>query len=77
MAIFLSATPSPALLQAHDPCALEPSTIALGHRVIYQWCPDGILQAPPAGGFAEKYLGVTVTARNWNTVTKLALRACA
>ncbi len=42
MAIFLSATPSPALLQAHDPCALEPSTIALGHRAIYQWCPDGI-----------------------------------
>jgi len=77
MAIFLSATPSPALLQAHDPCALEPSTIALGHRAIYQWCPDGILQAPRAGGFAEKYLGVTVTARNWNTVTKLALRACA
>jgi uncharacterized protein (DUF1697 family) len=28
--------------------------------------------APPVGGFVEKHLKVTVTARNWNTVTRLA-----
>lgn len=72
MAHFLSAQPDPALLAEHDPCALDPDTIFLGERVIYQWCPDGMLQAPPVGGFAERYLDVAVTARNWNTVTKLA-----
>ncbi len=71
-ALFLSKAPDPALLKAHDPAALAPDQIRLGDRVIYQWCPDGILAAPPVGTFAEKHLGVTVTARNWNTVTKLA-----
>jgi uncharacterized protein (DUF1697 family) len=40
--------------------------------VIYQWCPDGILAAPAVGGFVEKRWKVVTTARNWNTVTKLA-----
>ncbi|WP_127782797.1 DUF1697 domain-containing protein [Rhodococcus sp. X156] len=69
---FLFPAPDPALLAAHDPRQLDPENTALGERVIYQWCPDGILQAPPVGGFAEKHLGVAATARNWNTVTKLA-----
>ncbi len=75
VAHFLSAAPDPTLLAAHDPCNLAPETIVLGDRVIYQWCPDGILAAPPAGKFAEKHLGVTVTARNWNTVLALRARA--
>jgi uncharacterized protein (DUF1697 family) len=72
MALFLSKEPDPKLLKAHDPRSLAPEEIRLGDRVIYQWCPDGVLAAPAAGGFAEKHLGVTVTGRNWNTVTKLA-----
>jgi uncharacterized protein (DUF1697 family) len=75
VAHFLSAAPDPTLLTAHDPCDLAPETIVFGDRVIYQWCPDGILAASPAGTFAEKYLGVTVTARNWNTVLALRARA--
>lgn len=72
MAHFLSAAPEPALLAEHDPCTLDPDTIVLGDRVIYQWCPNGVLKAPPVGGFVEKRWRVRVTARNWNTVTKLA-----
>jgi uncharacterized protein (DUF1697 family) len=72
MANILSARPDPALLAEHDPTALDPENSRLGERVIYQWCPDGVLAAPPVGGIAEKYLGVAVTARNWNTLTKLA-----
>jgi uncharacterized protein (DUF1697 family) len=71
MALFLSTAPDPKLVKAHDPRSLAPDEIRLGDRVIYQWCPDGVLAAPPAGAFAEKHLGVTVTGRNWNTVTKL------
>ena len=68
----LSAAPDPALLAGHDPVALDPQWARLGDRVIYQWCPDGLLEAPAVGPYAEKHLGVTVTARNWNTLTKLA-----
>ena len=72
MAHFLSDPPHPDRLAAHDPRLLDPGRIDLGDRVIYQWCPDGLLVAPPVGTFAERHLGVTVTARNWNTVTRLA-----
>ena len=71
LANFLSAVPDPTLLKRHDPTSLDAAHIVVGDRVIYQWCPDGVLAAPPVGAFAEKHLGVTVTARNWNTLTKL------
>jgi uncharacterized protein (DUF1697 family) len=71
MAHVLSASPDPDLLAAHDPVELDPDRSRRGDRVIYQWCPDGVLAAPPVGGYAEKHLGVSVTARNWNTLTKL------
>ncbi len=72
MALFLSASPDADLLATHDPVALSPEQISLGDRVIYQWCPDGVQAAPQVGPFVERKLKVTVTARNWNTVTKLA-----
>lgn len=72
MAHILATAPDPALLAEHDPIALDPDNARLGERVIYQWCPDGLLGAPPVGGYAEKHLRVAVTARNWNTMTKLA-----
>ncbi|MFC4949411.1 DUF1697 domain-containing protein [Pseudonocardia sp. GCM10023141] len=72
MAHILAATPDAALLAEHDPVALDPDRAQLGDRVLYQWCPDGVLDAPQIATFAEKKLGVAVTARNWNTLTKLA-----
>ena len=72
LATFLSRAPEAGLLAAHDPTALDPGRIAVGDRVIYQWCPDGFLAAPPVAAFVEKNLLVTVSARNWNTVTRLA-----
>jgi uncharacterized protein (DUF1697 family) len=72
MALFLSGVPDPALLAEHDPLALDPDRTGMGDRVIYQWCPDGILQAPEVGTFVERRLKVIVTGRNWNTVEKLA-----
>ncbi|HEX3782402.1 MAG TPA: DUF1697 domain-containing protein [Pseudonocardiaceae bacterium] len=73
MALFLSANPDPKLLAAHDPVTLAPEQVRVGDRVIYQWCPDGVMAAPPVGPFVERHLKVAVTARNWNTVTKLAV----
>jgi uncharacterized protein (DUF1697 family) len=71
MALFLSETPDPALLARNDPVALDPQRVRIGQRVIYQWCPNGLMAAPSVGAFVEKHLKLTVTARNWNTVTKL------
>ena len=71
LALFLSASPDPELLAKYDPRTLAPSEVELGDRVIYQWCPEGILAAPNVHGFVEKNLKVAVTGRNWNTVTKL------
>ncbi|MGI9000360.1 MAG: DUF1697 domain-containing protein [Pseudonocardia sp.] len=72
MALFLSAAPDPTLLAAHDPIELDPDNARFGDRVIYQWCPDGVLAAPPISTFVERNLRQDVTGRDWNTVTKLA-----
>jgi uncharacterized protein (DUF1697 family) len=71
MVHFLSTAPDPALLAAHDPVAVDPQRLRVGERVLYQWCPDGLLAAPDIGPAVAR-LGVTFTARNWNTVSKLA-----
>jgi uncharacterized protein (DUF1697 family) len=71
MAHVLGARPDDKLVAERDAVALDPENARLGERVIYQWCPDGLLKAPPVGGFAEKNWKVTVTARNWNTMTRL------
>jgi uncharacterized protein (DUF1697 family) len=77
LALFLSAAPDKGRLAEHDPTTLAPDHIRLGERVIYHWCPDGFLAAPDVSGFVEKRLGLTVTGRNWNTVTKLSALAAA
>lgn len=48
----------------------SPEVLALGPRVAYLWCPEGLLASrlPEAVGRA---LGDGVTTRNWATVTKL------
>ncbi len=65
MAHVLGAEPDPDKLA--DAIKLDPDNARPGPRVIYQWCPDGLLKAPPV---TDK-LGVLVTARNWNTIAKL------
>lgn len=72
MVLFLSAEPDPERLAAHNPGDLAPDDVHVVVREIYQWCPDGFHEAPTVSVFVEKHLGVWVTARNWNTVARLA-----
>jgi uncharacterized protein (DUF1697 family) len=72
LVLFLSSAPDPNVVTAADPRALAQEHIALGDRVIYQWCPDGVRNAPQVSAFVEKHWQVDVTARNQNTLTKLA-----
>jgi uncharacterized protein (DUF1697 family) len=61
-----------------DRAKLEPLTkqdwaaeaLALGTRVAYLWCADGILASKLAEAVG-RVLGDAVTSRNWATVTKL------
>jgi uncharacterized protein (DUF1697 family) len=48
----------------------SPECLALGTRVAYLWCPEGILASPLAES-VNRALGDAVTARNWATVMKL------
>ncbi len=44
--------------------------LALGRRVVYYWCPEGLLASPLAEAIGRA-LGDGVTSRNWATMVKL------
>ena len=69
--LFLSAAPDPERLSGIDPDAYLPERFWVGEREIYMWCANGVRDAQLAEMLTERRLGVTVTARNWNTVTRL------
>ncbi len=72
---FLSATPRPAAarsleadLRAHAP---DGDAVWLTGAEAFLWCPGGFSLLDHAAAI-ERRLGVVVTTRTWNTVTKLA-----
>lgn len=58
---------------AIDRDAFRPEAFALGDRVVYLYTPDGLGRSRLGDVLSRPALfrGVTVTARNWNTVRKL------
>jgi uncharacterized protein (DUF1697 family) len=48
----------------------SPEVLALGARVAYLWCPEGLRASPLTKAVGEA-LGAAVTTRNWSTVLKL------
>lgn len=70
MVWFCSTPPDPARAALQEALALDPEHARLVGSVLYQWCPDGLLDAPPVAAGIES--GIVITSRNWNTVTKLA-----
>ena len=44
--------------------------LALGERVCYLWCPDGVARSRVLEE-VEKTLGDAITSRNWGTIQKL------
>ena len=70
-AVFLSADPSPDRLAAIDPAAVAPDVFVAGDRVIHAWYRVGPQASRLAGQLTDRGLGVTATARNWNTVRKV------
>jgi uncharacterized protein (DUF1697 family) len=50
---------------------VAPERVAVVGREIYAWHPSGMQRSALAGLLTASRLGVGVTTRNWNTVTKL------
>jgi uncharacterized protein (DUF1697 family) len=65
---FLSGKPDKENAKKINDACVEPERVAIDGREIYAWHPDGIGRSDLAKLLATKKLGVTVTARNWNTV---------
>jgi uncharacterized protein (DUF1697 family) len=68
---FLSAEPAHEALRAIAAVDFAPERFVHVGREIYAWHPEGIHNSPLAKLLCDKHLGVTATARNWNTTAKL------
>jgi len=68
---FLSDKLAAAVKKELEAADVDPERVAVHGREIYAWHPGGIQRSPLVKLLTDKKLGVTATARNWNTVTKL------
>jgi uncharacterized protein (DUF1697 family) len=68
---FLSAALEPAVARELAKADVAPEQVVVGSREIYAWHPRGLQRSALAKLLTDRRLGVTVTARNWSTVTKL------
>ncbi|TXN29671.1 DUF1697 domain-containing protein [Lacisediminihabitans profunda] len=60
----------PDRLDVPEAAAIAPELLAVGERAIYQWMPNGSQQTRVPKSFWKQF-DAPVTARNWNTVSKL------
>lgn len=75
LVLFLGAEPDPEAVRGLDDERAGDDRIRARGREIYVWCPDGVQRSPGLAAIERRRLGVTTTARNWNTVLKLAAMA--
>jgi uncharacterized protein (DUF1697 family) len=68
---FCDPAPDPAKLAHLDPADFEPERWVLDGDTLYTWYPKGLQGSALEKAITKAKLGVTVTARNWNTVNKL------
>ena len=68
LVLFLAAPVPPPEL---DLPAYAPEQVQFADREVYLYCANGILESGLAKVLTDRRLGTAVTARNWNTVTKL------
>ncbi|WP_091541518.1 DUF1697 domain-containing protein [Modestobacter sp. DSM 44400] len=72
---FLTAEPGPGLVAALPEPGPGDGNYRLLGRELYLWLPDGVLATPVGLWRWDRLLGVSGTARNWNTVSALVERA--
>jgi uncharacterized protein (DUF1697 family) len=72
---FCSAEPDPEVVRKLEIACAEPERMSAVGREIYAWHPNGVGRSKLWTALAGKGLGVTVTSRNWTTVTTLLAMA--
>jgi uncharacterized protein (DUF1697 family) len=68
---FCATEPDREIVRTLAACAVEPERFVAVGRELYAWHPAGVSRSKLWAQLAGKRLGVTATARNWTTVTKL------
>ena len=68
---FLEAKPAARIVRELEQVAADQEQVVAVGREIYAWHPAGVARSKLWARLAGKDLGVTATARNWTTVTKL------
>jgi uncharacterized protein (DUF1697 family) len=68
---FLEKKPSAELIRKLEAVAAPAERVVGEGREIYAWHPEGVARSKLWAMLAGKGLGITATARNWTTVTKL------
>jgi uncharacterized protein (DUF1697 family) len=68
---FLDRKPEPKVVEKLAALAAGDEQLIAEGRELYAWHPAGVARSKLWAGLAGRGLGVTATARNWTTVTKL------
>jgi len=68
---FLAGTIATETTQKLADAAVDPERFVATGRELYTWHPNGVARSKLATMMSGRGLGVTATARNWTTVTKL------
>jgi uncharacterized protein (DUF1697 family) len=68
---FLSAKPAAKVVRKLEALAADGERLVAHGRELYAWHPRGVARSKLWAALAGRDLGVTATARNWTTVTKL------
>ena len=68
---FLSTKPDAKVVRKLEALAAGGEQLVASGRELYAWHPRGVARSKLWAGLAGRGLGVTATARNWTTVTKL------
>ena len=68
---FLEKAPSAEVMRKLEAAASGKEQVAHIGRELYAWHPDGVGRSKLAALMGGKGLGVTATARNWTTVTRV------
>ena len=71
---FLSEVPDPEVARALLEEDHSPEHIAIEGAEAYVWTPGGVKAMTLSYAYLEKSLGVVATARNWNTLEKIAAK---
>lgn len=71
---FLSEEPDPSVVEALLAEDRSPEVIAIEGTEAYVWSPDGVRAMTLSYAYLERRLGVVATARNWNTVKRIAAK---